>query len=76
MTTTETVQLDRARIKELTERESRKLDDRTPKSRELFERAKRTMPSGVPRRTRLANRGRSSSPVARASTSGTPTGTG
>ena len=47
MTTTETVQLDRARIKELTERESRKLDERTPKSRELFERAKRTMPSGV-----------------------------
>ena len=47
MTTTETVQLDRARIKELTERESRKLDERTPKSRELFERARRTMPNGV-----------------------------
>ncbi|MGH3064389.1 MAG: aspartate aminotransferase family protein [Gaiellaceae bacterium] len=47
MTTTETVQLDRARIKELTARESRKLDEWTPTSRELFERAKRTMPSGV-----------------------------
>ena len=49
MTTPETLQstLDRARIKELTERESRKLDERTPKSRALFERARRTMPSGV-----------------------------
>jgi glutamate-1-semialdehyde 2,1-aminomutase len=49
MTTPGTVQstLDRARIKELTERESRKLDERTPASRDLFERAKRTMPSGV-----------------------------
>ena len=49
MTTPETLQstLDRARIKELTERESRKLDERTPKSRELFERANRTMPRGV-----------------------------
>ena len=49
MTTPETVQstLDRARIKELTERESRNLDERTPKSGELFDRAKRTMPNGV-----------------------------
>jgi glutamate-1-semialdehyde 2,1-aminomutase len=49
MTTHETLEsaLDRTRIKELTERESRKLDERTPRSRELFEQAKRTMPNGV-----------------------------
>ncbi len=48
MTTHETLQtLDRPRIKELTEREERTLNERTPKSRELFERARRTMPNGV-----------------------------
>ena len=47
MTTPLQSTLDRARIKELTERESRKLDERTPTSGELFERARRTMPNGV-----------------------------
>ena len=48
MTTQETVQtIDRARIKELTEREERVMNERTPKSRELYERARRTMPNGV-----------------------------
>ena len=39
--------LDRLRIRELTERESKRLDERTPKSKALFERASRTMPNGV-----------------------------
>ena len=39
--------IDRARVKELTEREERTMNERTPKSRELFERARRTMPNGV-----------------------------
>ena len=49
MTTHETIEttLDRTRIKELTEREERTMDQRTPRSRELFERANRTMPKGV-----------------------------
>ncbi len=49
MTTHETVEttIDRARIRELTEREEHTLNERTPKSRELFERARRTMPNGV-----------------------------
>lgn len=49
MTTHETLgtTIDRARIKELTEREERTLNERTPKSRELHDRASRTMPKGV-----------------------------
>jgi glutamate-1-semialdehyde 2,1-aminomutase len=49
MTTHETVEttIDRARIRELTEREERTMDERTPRSRQLFERARRTMPKGV-----------------------------
>ena len=49
MTTHETIgaTIDRARIKELTEREERTMDERTPRSRELFERARRAMPKGV-----------------------------
>jgi glutamate-1-semialdehyde 2,1-aminomutase len=49
MTTHETVEtmIDRARIKELTGREERTMNERTPRSRELFERAHRTMPNGV-----------------------------
>ncbi len=42
------VEIDRERIRELTERESRRLDDRTPGSKELFERARRTLSAGVP----------------------------
>jgi glutamate-1-semialdehyde 2,1-aminomutase len=49
MTTPETIgtAIDRARVQELTEREGRMMNERTPKSRELFERARRTMPNGV-----------------------------
>jgi glutamate-1-semialdehyde 2,1-aminomutase len=49
MTAHETLEtaIDRTRIQELTEREERTLNERTPKSRELFERARRTMPNGV-----------------------------
>jgi glutamate-1-semialdehyde 2,1-aminomutase len=49
MTTHETIgtTIDRTRIRELTEREERIMNERTPKSRELFERARRTMPNGV-----------------------------
>jgi glutamate-1-semialdehyde 2,1-aminomutase len=49
MTTPETIgtTIDRARIQELTEREERTMNERTPRSRELFERARRTMPNGV-----------------------------
>jgi hypothetical protein len=49
MTTRETIgaALYRARIRELTEREARRLDERTPTSSELFERARQTMPNGV-----------------------------
>jgi glutamate-1-semialdehyde 2,1-aminomutase len=49
MTTHETLEttIDRARIKELTDREERTMSERTPRSRELFERARKTMPNGV-----------------------------
>jgi glutamate-1-semialdehyde 2,1-aminomutase len=40
--------LDRSRIRELTERETRRLNERTPKSGEMFERARRSMVNGVP----------------------------
>jgi glutamate-1-semialdehyde 2,1-aminomutase len=40
-------ELDRSRIAELTEREARRLDERTPASRALFERARRTLAGGV-----------------------------
>jgi glutamate-1-semialdehyde 2,1-aminomutase len=50
MTTHETLEstVDRARIRELSEREARRFDERTPTSRELHARAARTMPMGVP----------------------------
>ena len=41
-------QIDRGRIKELTDRELKKLADRTPKSAERYERAVKVMPGGVP----------------------------
>jgi len=41
-------QIDRARIKELTERESKRLDEATPASKAMFERARAVMPGGVP----------------------------
>jgi glutamate-1-semialdehyde 2,1-aminomutase len=40
-------QVDRARIRELTAREEKRLDDRTPGSRAMFERARRTLAGGV-----------------------------
>ena len=50
MTTHETLEptLDPGRVQELTERESRRLDEATPNSRELYERARKTLPNGVP----------------------------
>jgi glutamate-1-semialdehyde 2,1-aminomutase len=39
--------LDRARIRELTEREERHLNERTPASARMFERARRTLSGGV-----------------------------
>jgi hypothetical protein len=41
------VEIDRERIKELTDREERKLDDRTTGSRAMFERARKTLAGGV-----------------------------
>jgi glutamate-1-semialdehyde 2,1-aminomutase len=41
-------QIDRERVRELTERERARLDKATPRSRELFERARAVMPLGVP----------------------------
>jgi glutamate-1-semialdehyde 2,1-aminomutase len=43
-----TTDLDRARIAELTEREQRRLDERTQGSRELYERARQALSRGVP----------------------------
>ena len=42
-----TVELDRARIAELTEREQRRLDEATPGSRAMYERARQALASGV-----------------------------
>ena len=44
---TTAVELDRARIRELTEREQKRLDESTPGSQRMFERARKTMPGGV-----------------------------
>jgi glutamate-1-semialdehyde 2,1-aminomutase len=40
-------QLDRARIRELTEREQKRLDESTPGSQRMFERARKALPGGV-----------------------------
>ena len=47
MATRAHVKIDRARIKELTERESAKLDARTQGSREFYERARKSLVGGV-----------------------------
>jgi glutamate-1-semialdehyde 2,1-aminomutase len=47
MVTATPVRLDRGRIAELTRREEKTLDDRTPKSAAMFERARRTLTTGV-----------------------------
>jgi glutamate-1-semialdehyde 2,1-aminomutase len=44
---TTTIDVDRARIAELTEREQRRLDERTPGSRALYERARAALAGGV-----------------------------
>jgi glutamate-1-semialdehyde 2,1-aminomutase len=41
------VEIDRRRVRELTEREEKRLDERTPGSRAVFERARRTLSAGV-----------------------------
>jgi glutamate-1-semialdehyde 2,1-aminomutase len=48
MATRASVEIDRERIRELAQRESRRLNDRTPGSKEMFERARRTLSAGVP----------------------------
>ncbi len=40
--------VDRARVKELTDREMARLTERTPRSKQRFERAVKVMPNGVP----------------------------
>ncbi len=47
MATNTTVTIDRERIRELTEREHGRLNDRTPGSQELYERARATLSGGV-----------------------------
>jgi len=41
-------ELDRERIRELTEREGKRLDEQTQESRRMFERARKVLPGGVP----------------------------
>ncbi len=48
MSTRAKAELDRARIAELTEREMRRLDERTTGSRTMYERARRALAGGVP----------------------------
>jgi glutamate-1-semialdehyde 2,1-aminomutase len=43
-----TAQIDRERVRALTERERTQLDAATPESKRMFERARRSMPLGVP----------------------------
>ncbi|MDQ2984489.1 MAG: aspartate aminotransferase family protein [Actinomycetota bacterium] len=47
MVTQVKTQLDRSRIAELTAREQKRLDERTPKSKALYERARETLAGGV-----------------------------
>jgi glutamate-1-semialdehyde 2,1-aminomutase len=47
-TTTGASAIDRARVAQLTEREMKRLADRTPASRQRYERAVKAMPKGVP----------------------------
>ena len=41
-------QIDRERVKELTEREGKRLDEQTQGSKRMFERARKVLPGGVP----------------------------
>src|SRR5919206_5206264 len=47
MATTPTRQLDRQRVRELTEREAKRLDDRTPQSQAMYARAREVLTGGV-----------------------------
>src|SRR5215213_9824645 len=47
MVTASPVRIDRGRVAELTEREQKKLDARTTRSREMYERARRSLSGGV-----------------------------
>ena len=47
MSTPTGIQIDRRRVKELTEREERRLNERTDGSRAMYERARRTLSGGV-----------------------------
>ena len=47
MATQAPAQIDRERIRELTDREERRLNERTPKSRAMYERARTTLVGGV-----------------------------
>ena len=47
MSTQQTTNIDRARIAELTEREQRRLDERTPGSAVMYERARKALAGGV-----------------------------
>src|SRR5947208_5664121 len=47
MATQAPAQIDRERIRELTDREERRLNERTPKSRAMYERARRVLVGGV-----------------------------
>ncbi len=47
MAATPAVELDRERIRALTEREAKRLDDSTPRSAQMFERARRSLSGGV-----------------------------
>ena len=47
MATRTTTTLDRTRIAELTAKEQRRLDERTPGSREMYERARQALVGGV-----------------------------
>jgi glutamate-1-semialdehyde 2,1-aminomutase len=48
MAVTAVAQIDRNRVRELIEREGRRLNERTQASKELYERANRTLSAGVP----------------------------
>src|ERR671928_872899 len=47
MATTPPRQLDRERVRELTEREAKRLDDRTPQSQAMYARAREVLTGGV-----------------------------
>jgi glutamate-1-semialdehyde 2,1-aminomutase len=42
------IEIDRDRIRELTERESKRLDEQTQGSKRMYERARKVLPGGVP----------------------------